>query len=155
MSEVLLTSAACAFVGLLAQMMTHAAAAKGATNCEGYVQDSLFVIAGGFVSDLLLTSAGHACVGINMKMMWHAAAALEAAPGDLHVPEILFAIVGNCHVFAFCWTGHLVLLVLLLPEFAILELLLNDLFQVRVRNKAVHSAKKKVMILSCRLPLRL
>ena len=116
-SEVLLTSAARAFVGLLAQMMRHAAAAKAAANSEGYVHDSLFVIAGGLVSDLLLTSAALACVGIKMKMMWHAAAALAAAfsersnaalaaapPGDLHVPEILFAIVGNCHVFAFCWT---------------------------------------------------
>ena len=77
------------------------AAAKAAVNSEGYVQDSLFVIAGGLVSDLLLTSAAFAFVGINVKMLLHAAAALAPAPGDLHVPEILSAIVGPCHVFAF------------------------------------------------------
>ena len=98
-SGALLTSAARAFVGLLAQMMKHTAAAKAAANSEGYVQDSLFVIAGVLVSVLQTTPTAIAFVGINVKMILHAAAAL-----DLHVPEIVFAIVGNCHVFAFCWT---------------------------------------------------
>ena len=94
-SEVLLTSAARAFVGLLAQTMRHAAAAKAAANIEGYVQDSLFVIAGGLVSDLFLTSAARACVGINMKMMSQAAAASAAAFSERYVHDSLFVIAGG------------------------------------------------------------
>ena len=54
-SEFLLASAALAFVGLLAKVMRHAAAAEAAANSEGYVHDSLLVIAGVLVSELLLT----------------------------------------------------------------------------------------------------
>ena len=93
-------------------MMWRAAAANAAANSEGYVHDSLFVIAG-VLSELLLTLAALAYVGINVKMMWHAAAAKAAAPGDWNVPETLFATVDNCHVFVSRWT------ILELPSYAL------------------------------------
>ena len=103
-SELLLTPAALAYVGVNVKMMWHAAAAKAAANSEGYVHDSLLVIAGVLVSELFLTPAALASVGINVKMIWHAAAAMTAAPGDWNVPETLFAIVDNSHVFVSRWT---------------------------------------------------
>ena len=158
-SDLLLTSAALASVGINMKMRWHAAAASAAAPSDRYVHDSLFVNAGVLVSVLLMTPAAFAFVGISVKMLLHAVAALAAAPRDLHVSEFLFATVGLCHVLAFCWNildwPSRALGAFLCSGFAMLELLLHGLFPVRVRNKAVHSARKKVMTVSHRLPLRL
>ena len=139
-SGLLLASAALASVGINMKRRWPAVAASAAAPDDRYVHDCLFVSSGVLVSLLLMTPAA-AFVGISVKMHMYAVAASAAASGDVRVSEVLFAIVGLCHVLVICWN------ILVWPSCAsgVLEMRLSrcscTVCSVRVRNKAIHSAK--------------